>query len=215
LEEGINPAEESVEDVAGAALSRSAEILNGMRESSQTRAFTLLPDAVSVVNQAERTVQLTFASEFPAKQKYPFGPVIETLRMSDKAANLSRLNAGGALLNEHKRDDQIGGVVRAWIGNDKRAHAVVKFSQSQRGADFMQDVIDGIRRNVSFHYNVIDGTVTEASRAGEMDRVNVTSWEATEISFVSVPADPTIGVGRSATGDEPESASERSEDTTR
>lgn len=198
-EEGISLIEK--EEVV---LDRSATILDGMRASAQTRAFTLLPDAVSVIDEAQRTVQLTFASEFPAKQRYPFGPVMETLRMTDTAANLTRLNAGGALLSEHSKDDQIGGVTRAWVGSDKRAYAVVKFSQSQRGQDFFNDVKDGIRKNISFGYNVLDGKVTEAKRAGEMDRVDVTSWEAFEISFVSVPADPTIGVGRSATGDEPE-----------
>jgi HK97 family phage major capsid protein len=171
-----------------------------MREAgAQMRGYTLISDALTVIDEKQRTVQLTFGSEFAAKQKYPFGIVVETLEMSERAANLDRLNAGGALLLEHDRKQQIGVVERAWIGSDKRAHAVVRFSQVGLGADIFTDVIDGIRKNVSFHYNVLDGDVTQGKRSGDLDRVNVTLWEATEISFVSVPADPTIGVGRSAT----------------
>lgn len=174
---------------------RAAELLRSLQGHSYHRAASLDRIDSSAIDQKSRSVRLTFASEYPYFRRDL--NALEVLEMSKSAANLGRLNAGGALLNEHKRDDQIGVVLKAWIGTDKRAHAVVKFSSSKRGQEFFQDVIDGIRQNISFHYRIFNGKVRASSERGKPDTFIATSWEATEISLVSVPADPTVGVGRS------------------
>jgi HK97 family phage major capsid protein len=178
--------------------SRTAEILDGLRAEKLKRGLTLITGDVSKINEAERTVELSFASEYAVFRRDLNAN--EVLEMSEQAADLARMNAGGSLLFNHNLDDQIGGVVRAWVDPaQKRAYALVKFSQSQRGSEFFQDVIDGIRKNVSFFYRIHDGKVTLAKRgSNEPDTFTATRWEAMEISLVSVPADPTVGVGRSA-----------------
>jgi HK97 family phage major capsid protein len=145
----------------------------------------------SNVDVEARTVELSFASEHPV-ERY-FG--LEILEMSSRAADLNRLNTGGALLSDHDTRGQIGAVVKAWVGDDKRGHAIVKFSRSQRGQEEFQDVIDGIRTNVSFGYRIQEHNIVRGE-GNAPDKVNVTRWEAFEISLVAIPADASVGVGR-------------------
>jgi HK97 family phage major capsid protein len=145
----------------------------------------------SNVDVDARTVELSFASEHPV-ERY-FG--LEILEMSSRAADLNRLNTGGALLSDHDTRGQIGAVVKAWVGDDKRGHAIVKFSRSQRGQEEFQDVIDGIRTNVSFGYRIQEHNIVRGE-GNAPDTVNVTRWEAFEISLVAIPADASVGVGR-------------------
>ena len=173
--------------------SRSLDLLRSFQAQEQHRsaALTVTDQAI---DKASRTVKLTFASEYPVFRRDL--NAYEVLQMSPSASNLNRLNSGGPLLWNHNRDDQIGGIVKSWIGADKRAHAAVKFSRSPRGEEFFQDVIDGILRNVSFNYRILTGKAVAGGK-GKPDTFTATSWEALEISLVSVPADPTVGVGRS------------------
>jgi len=59
-------------------------------------------------------------------------------------------------------------------------------------------VIDGIRRNVSVGYAIHDADLETKGEKGDLDTFRVRDWEPFEISLVSVPADSTVGVGRSA-----------------
>lgn len=51
-------------------------------------------------------------------------------------------------------------------------------------------VRDGILTNVSFMYQIYD------YREESKDHFRATDWEPFEVSLVTVPADPTVGVGR-------------------
>jgi HK97 family phage major capsid protein len=65
-----------------------------------------------------------------------------------------------------------------------------------------QDVLDGIRRNVSVGYQIHKAQLVEVEgdpeKEGGQDTYRVTDWEPMEISLLSVPADASVGVGRSA-----------------
>lgn len=146
------------------------------------------------VNADDRTVPLSFSSENPVERWYG----LEILDHSPGAADLSRLNSGGPLLVCHDRYDQVGAVVpnTAVIGKDKTGRAVCLFSQSERGKEIQNDVNDGIRNTTSFRY-VVREMVLESSK-DDLDTYRVTKWEALEISFEPIPADISVGVGRSA-----------------
>ena len=148
--------------------------------------------AIREIDQEARTVQLAFSSEAPVQRW--FGD--EVLSHEAGAMRLARMESGAALLVNHDWDDQIGVVESIEIGSDRVARALVRFGRGERASEIFQDVIDGIRKQVSVGYSVYK--VEVESRKGQPDLVRVTDWEPYEISIVSVAADPSVGVGRSA-----------------
>jgi hypothetical protein len=138
------------------------------------------------VDAEARTVTLSFSSEKPVERW--FGT--EVLSHSPESVDLTRLNAKAALLANHDLNDQIGVIENATVENG-RGIATVRFSKSERGEEFYQDVLDGIRLNVSVGY-----TIEEMEEKSE--RVfTATQWAPHEISLVSTPADFSVGIGRS------------------
>lgn len=146
---------------------------------------------LSTMDAEARTVEVAVSSEHAARQW--FG--MEVLDHSPEAVDLSRLLAGAPLLLEHRRSEQIGVVEKAWLDGDRKIRALVRFSRSELAEPVWQDVLDGIRRNISCSY-LIHEMVLERSENG-VDHYRITRWEPYEVSSVSVPADPTVGVGRS------------------
>lgn len=161
------------------------------------RAFTVDRAAIS---EDARTIELAFSSETPYERWWG----IEVLDNNPTAVRLGRLTSGGPLLMDHDTRDQIGAVESVRIDADRVGRAVVRFGKSARAQEVWQDVQDGIRRNVSVGYAIHKATLVETSDTG-LDTYRVTDWEPLEISLVSVPADATVGIGRSAAdgGDNP------------
>jgi len=123
------------------------------------------------------------------------------LSHESKAADLSRLNDGAPLLFNHNPDRVIGVVERAYIdGNKRRGYARVRFSRNPFAQEILSDVRDGVLRNVSFGYSI-----DKMEERGSGDFV-ATAWSPYEISVVSVPADPGVGIGRSLEDDNAASA---------
>lgn len=161
-------------------------------------AFRAVQFDRATVDQDARTMELSFSSEEPYERYWG----VEILGHNADEVRLDRINNAGALLMDHNTKDQIGVVEKTWIDTaTRKARALVRFGKSARASEILQDVIDGIRRNVSVSYNIqrmklmksekIDGTNET------VDTYRVTDWEPLEISLVSVPADVTVGVGRS------------------
>jgi HK97 family phage major capsid protein len=167
---------------------------NIFRTRTAATAEALIHRSVEVeraaINETERTVEIAFSSEAPVSRYYG----TEILAHEKKAVRLGRLNNGGALLVEHDRRDQVGVVVRAWVDDDKRGRAIVRFGKSARAEEIFQDVKDGIRRLVSVGYRIHKEQLVEAS--GGVETVRATDWEPYELSLVSIPADDSVGVGR-------------------
>src|SRR5690554_4511161 len=147
---------------------------------------------VQAIDKENRTVELAFSSE--AEVERWFG--IEVLDHSEGAMRTERLEGGAAVLVNHDWDDQVGVVESVTVGADRRGRAVVRFGRGARASEVWQDVVDGIRRHVSVGYSIHKVEIEE--RSGLPDLVRVTDWEPHKISIVSVPADVSVGVGRSA-----------------
>ena len=144
-------------------------------------------EATSFSMVDERSMEFPFSSEYPVARY--FGN--EILSHGMESANLSRLNDGAPLLYNHDPDRMIGVVERAWVdGEKKRGYAKVRFSRNKFAQEVLQDVRDGILRGVSFGYSIDKMEERE-------DGLVATNWSPYEVSLAVIPADPTVGVGRS------------------
>lgn len=139
------------------------------------------------VSEDERSIEFPFSSEYPVARY--FGN--EVLSHERGSADLARLNDSAPLLFNHDPDKVIGVVERAWIdGQKKRGYVTVRFSRNSFAQEVLSDVKDGVLRNVSFGYQIEN---MEQRSSGDFV---ATKWSPYEVSVVSIPADPTVGVGR-------------------
>lgn len=145
----------------------------------------------SGINEEARTVALTFSSEEPYQRW--FGN--EILDHSSSSVRMDRLRNAAPLLVDHNPGDQVGVTQEASIGSDRRGRAVVRFGKSARADEIFQDVQDGIRTKVSVGYRIHEMVLDRQD--GDVPTYRVTDWEPLEVSIVAVPADDTVGVGRS------------------
>lgn len=152
----------------------------------------------AAIDPEARTVALAFASEEPVLR---WG-YREILDCAPSSVRMERLKDGGAMLVDHDWTDQVGVVENVEVGADRVVRAVVRFGKSVRATEIFNDVVDGIRTKVSFGYWIHETTVSKA--ADGVEEVTATSWEPFEISLVSVPADPSVGIGRSASEELPD-----------
>jgi HK97 family phage major capsid protein len=156
-----------------------------------TRSFTVI--SRDAINEGERTVEIAFSSDEPYERWF----YTEILSHDAKAIMLKRLNNGGALLKDHDTRQQIGVVVPGSAKTDGHvARCTVKFSQRQLAQDEFQDVLDGIRSKISVGYEIHKFEYDEKS-----ETLTATLWEPLENSTVAIPADDSVGVGRSLTED--------------
>lgn len=162
-------------------------------------------EATEIRTIDERTFEFPFSSEYPVSRY--FGT--EVLSHDSQAPNFMRLNDGAPFLFNHNPDKVLGVVERAYLDEDrKRAYAKIRFSRSDFAKQYLDDVKDGILRGISFGYSIDE---VEQRQEG----VLATSWTPHELSLVSIPADPTIGIGRSLLSEEPAMPeSSQPEDTT-
>jgi HK97 family phage major capsid protein/HK97 family phage prohead protease len=139
----------------------------------------------------DRTFEFPFSSEYPVVRY--FGN--EVLSHDGSSADLGRLNDGAPLLFNHDPDKVVGVVERAWIdGDKKRGYVKVRFSRNSFAKEVMADVKDGVLRGVSFGY-----AINKMEERGES--FVATDWAPYEVSVVSIPADPSVGIGRSLATD--------------
>jgi HK97 family phage major capsid protein len=148
----------------------------------------------AAINTEARTVEIAFASELPYERWWG----IEILECTPDAVQQVRMADGAApVLWNHGGSAQIGVVESVSIGSDRVCRAVVRLSRNARATEVWDDIVDGIVRNVSVGY-MIDRAELVVTGDDEVDTYRVTRWTPYEISFVPVPADPSVGVGRSA-----------------
>ena len=157
------------------------------REEMQTRGMMF---DTKVVDEEKRTVRIAVSSEEPVERS--FGS--EILDHSERSIDLSFARSGTMpLLLDHDPRQQIGVVEDVNLdGSARRLRATVRFGRNGLAKEVFDDVVDGIRSNISVGYHV-NSMVEEGANSYRVD-----NWLPMEVSVVSIPADRTVGVGRAA-----------------
>lgn len=150
-----------------------------------------------IIDEKNRTAHIAVSSELPVERS--FGK--EILVHDSGAIDLGFLQSGRApLLLDHDMEKQIGVIESVELSGDRKLRAKVRFGRSALAQEVFQDVVDGIRSNVSVGYRI--GKMERSTTS--KDEYFVRSWSPMEVSVVSIPADPSVGVGRSAAAPEPQ-----------
>lgn len=131
---------------------------------------------------------------------------------SEGCVDLSRLNDIGVVLFNHDRDKVIGKVINAIIDGD-RGKATIEFDDDDFSASIKKKVDNGTLKAVSVGYLVKEWEEVEKGKTSKDGRfkgrcVIAKKWLPYEISIVSVPADSTVGVGRTMEEEAQEQAQE-------
>lgn len=170
----------------------AVETMEVATDLTMRRAVTSRP---TTVNDAERTVELTWATGATVERFGPlpgggWGRYIEELDMRTEAIDLSRLKSGAPLLNAHSAWDlaDIIGVVESAAVRDGKGFATVRFSDRDDVAPIWSDVRAGIIRNVSVGYQI--EKFEDVTKPGDQTRrLRATRWQPMELSLVPIPAD--------------------------
>jgi HK97 family phage major capsid protein len=157
------------------------------RDEMQTRGMMF---ENTVIDEEKRTAQIAVSSEEPVERS--FGT--EVLDHNERSIDLSFARSGTMpLLLDHDPRQQIGVVEDVRLdGSARRLRATVRFGRNGLAKDVFEDVVDGIRSNISVGYHV-NSMVEDKTGSYRVD-----NWLPMEVSVVSIPADRTVGVGRAA-----------------
>lgn len=150
----------------------------------------------NVTENEESNNKLTFSCASPTPYTREYEDLIynEVLEISDTSIDFTRLvDQRSPLLFEHDMEKQIGVVDRAFI-KDEKLYVDVRFSKSKFAQEILADIKDDIRRNVSIGYIVNDYQMVE--NENDIPTMIVKNFTIYEVSIVSAPADPFVGVNR-------------------
>lgn len=136
-------------------------------------------------DEAARTVEASLSSETPVHRP---GLGNEILVHDLDAVDLSRCPL--PLLTSHDSTTTPVGIIENVRIVGGKLRGVLRFGGSSRALDVWEDVRAGILRSISIGYRILDGKASG-------DSYRVTRWQPFEASLVAVPADPTVGIGRS------------------
>lgn len=160
------------------------------RAVAEEVSYRAMDMAGSPVDEDTRTAHIALSSEEPVERS--FG--IEVLEHSKEAIDMSFIASGRApLLMDHDPKQQIGVVESVELDEDtRRLRAKVRFGRNGLAASAFEDVVDGIKANISVGYAI------NKMEKRDKDTYVAKSWRPVEASLVSIPADVTVGVGRSS-----------------
>lgn len=155
-----------------------------------------------VINEGQNDqyeFEIAFSSEQPYQRQFwdeqnqEMVVLDEILVHTPEAVDLSRLNNNAPLLFNHNFDNHIGVVCNARIDADNVGRALVKFSKHGTLAnDIRNKVIEGTMEKISVGYDIKEYHIDYAK-----SQLIVSKWIPHEVSWVSVPADDTVGLNRS------------------
>lgn len=155
----------------------------------QIRTATLELDALATRAEGEERIPVALSSDTPVERRYGYEVLVHTR----EAVDLTYATDGLPFLDGHDSDRQIGLVEDVGIGPDGKLRGMLRMGNHPDAAWIFRDIEAGIRRNISVGYR-IDALEPDENQE---DLYRATRWTPMEGSTVSIPADITVGVGRS------------------
>ncbi|HAW2200207.1 TPA: major capsid protein [Escherichia coli] len=153
---------------------------------------------VQEIKVTDDSYEIAFSSESPVERQIldNYGSPITVneilVHEGPHNADLTRINNGAALLFNHNFDSHLGVVVpgSVRIDSDRIGRAVVRFSKvGQLANEIKAKVDEGTISKISFGYDINEYEIKD-------NDLIVSLWSPYEISFVTVPADDKVGLGR-------------------
>ena len=152
----------------------------------------------------DRRYHISFSSEAPYQRAWG----TEILSHEEGAVDLSRLNSIGVVLFNHDSNNIVGKIISAKIENG-RGEADIEFDNDDYMSFVREKVMSGTLKGVSVGYVVDTWEDLKKGQTSADGRFKgpcsiARQWQPYEISIVSLPADPTVGVSRAAEEAQPE-----------
>lgn len=146
------------------------------------------------VRRADAQIRLSFPASSEAPVERYFGT--EILSHEPGAVRMDRIRAGAApLLFNHDWNDPVG-MIDGGTVRDGRLWVEAHLFDTARAAEVAR-MVEGGLRNVSIGYELYSLDEDAKGRT-----FTARDWGVHEVSIVTVPADPSVGIGRSV-GDKP------------
>lgn len=142
-----------------------------------------------------KTLKMSMSSDVPYKRRSWDGEeYYEVLDHSPGGMDESRLKAGIPILFNHDRNQHLGRAT-GYVNDGKKCTLEVKFSESEFAQEKFRDALAGVLPDTSVGYQI----VSDGEQIGKKDGVPIYKfkWLPYEASLVTIPADTSVGVGRS------------------
>lgn len=148
----------------------------------------------STLDNEARTVEVMWSSGIAVKRySWDEGFYMEELSMDPKAIRMIRFEAGMSLLDSHRTwsmESRLGTVVPGSVRIEGgKGYATIKFSRNEVAETLFQDLVDGHPAQISVGYKIHSYQKVEG-KGNELPILRAIDWEPTELSVVSVPAEP-------------------------
>lgn len=160
-----------------------------MAKRKTIRTPALCRNETNDVEVDDDALQFSVSSEYPVERA--FGR--EVLSHDPEAVDLSRVEQGAVPLLFNHQSDAVIGMVDAAELRDGKVYIDAHLFDTERARE-VRKMLDGGLRNVSMQYR-LDQIEEDEDEQGPIYRA--TRWGLLEASVVSMPADPTVGIGRS------------------
>lgn len=167
------------------------EVLRKLQKEVQRRSLHFQRESLDV---EKRTVCVALSSENPIERWWG----TEILSHEKKAIRTERLKNGLPWLRHHSTRDHCGKLISWTLDSDRVLRGTVRITRNEIGDELLRDIEDEIVTDVSVGY-FVHGMVLQESKDGQ-DIYLIDDWEPIEGSFVPIPADTSVGVGRAQEG---------------
>ncbi len=145
-------------------------------------------------DSASRSIPVSLSSEHPVQQW--FG--LEILDHTPDAIDLGAARDGLPLLTAHNPNEiPRPGNIEGIRLTGRKLRGTLRFGSSKRADEIWEAIQDGVLSGVSIGYKIQRTRPEGIDKRTGLQIIRATRWKLLEASLVNVPADETVGIGRS------------------